>query len=443
MRLFRCQECGQTVFFENRLCEQCGHALGYLPERFELLTLNSNGEALKPIRQQHRTFRYCANAAHGACNWLISGDSPENFCAACRHNNVIPDLDQGDNLLRWQRMEWAKHRLFYTLTALNLPLKNLADDPEHGLAFNFLADPPGPGPNILTGHDEGLITINLNEADDSFREKLRAEMGEPYRTLLGHFRHEVGHYFWDLLVRDTGRLDSCRALFGDDRQDYAQALQRHYAEGPPPGWEQNFISSYATAHPWEDFAETWAHYLHIVDTLETASAFGLRIHPAAAKSQALHADIDFDPHHAPSMQVLLDAWLPLTFAVNSLNRSMGLGDLYPFVLWPPVTRETAIHPRNHPCGHRRSRNANCLARAPSIGGQPEANLQQPPSDPPAPPGPPPIRPPVNPPEIEPPDAPPPVELPPGETPPPPGPDEPPIPLRVARSDNKTFSEAHE
>ena len=238
-------------------------------------------------------------------------------------------------------------------------------------------------------------------------------MGEPYRTLLGHFRHEVGHYFWDLLVRDSGRLDAFRALFGDDRQDYAQALERHYAEGPPPGWEQNFISSYATAHPWEDFAETWAHYLHIVDTLETASAFGLRIHPAAAKNQALHADIDFDPHHAPSIQVLLDAWFPLTFAVNSLNRSMGLADLYPFVLWAPVIEKLQfIHETIQ---------------------QAQAELQQPPSDPPAPPGPPPIRPPVNPPEIEPPDAPPPVELPPGETPPQPGPEEPPIPLRVDRS----------
>jgi hypothetical protein len=433
MRLFRCQECGQTVFFENRRCEQCGHALGYLPQTIELLALDIQGDIVTPIQEPRRTFRYCANAPQGACNWLVPENLSEIFCAACRHNSVIPDLAENGNLVRWQRIEGAKRRLFYTLIALNLPLRNLADDPERGLAFNFLADPLGTGPNILTGHDGGLITINLNEADDALREKLRAEMGEPYRTLLGHFRHEVGHYFWDLLVRDTGRLDDCRAIFGDDRQDYAQALSRHYAEGPPPGWEQNFISSYATAHPWEDFAETWAHYLHIVDTLETASAFGLRIHPTATNSRMLHADIDFDPHHAASMQVLVEAWLPLTFAVNSLNRSMGQGDLYPFVLWPPVIEKLQfIHEVIQAGAAVQER------EVPRLGDQGAAPEQ--PSDPPAPPGPSPIRPPVEPPVIEPPETPPPVELPPDEIPPPPGPDEPPIPLRVARSQAEAFTQ---
>jgi hypothetical protein len=326
MRLFKCQSCGQTVFFENRTCEQCGHALGYLPAATQLLALERQGEFFAAVKGQHLKFRYCENASQDACNWVIPADSPDRFCAACRHNRTIPDLAAGNNRLAWQRMEFAKHRLFYTLIALRLPLKNLVDDPTGGLAFDFLADVPGAGPKILTGHEEGLITINLNEADHAERERLRTQMGEPYRTLLGHFRHEVGHYFWNVLVRDAGRLEACRAVFGDDTQDYAASLKRHYAEGPPKGWEANYISAYATAHPWEDFAETWAHYLHIVDTLETASAFGLRIHPAATRNRALHADIDFDPHSAGSMQALVDAWLPLTFAVNSLNRSLGQPD---------------------------------------------------------------------------------------------------------------------
>lgn len=335
MRLFRCRACGQTVFFENTACGNCGHALGFLATTQEMLTLTRQGSNWRRVKSLQR-FIYCDNAGLGACNWLIPADSPETFCPACRHNRRIPDLSVPENLTQWRRMEIAKHRLFYTLIALGLPLRSFADDAQHGLAFDFLPDPPGPGPRTLTGHDEGLVTINLAEADDAMRERFRTEMGEPYRTLLGHFRHETGHYFWNILLRDTGRMDGFRAMFGDETKDYAEALQAHYQNGPPPDWEQNYISAYATSHPWEDFAESWAHYLHIVDTLETASAFGLRIHPGTAKRRMLHADIVFAPHQADRIETLIASWLPLTIAVNSLNRSMGLADLYPFTLAPKV-----------------------------------------------------------------------------------------------------------
>ncbi len=331
MRLFKCLECDQTVFFENRFCERCGHALGYLPEAKQFLALWRQGDLFFPVKGRRLEFRYCANAAQDACNWLIQADSAEEFCVSCRHNRTIPDLTQGQNLRHWQRMETAKRRLFYTLIALRLPLKSFRDDPEHGLAFDILAETPA-RPHILTGHDDGLITLNLAEADDAQRERFRSEMFEPYRTLLGHFRHEMGHYFWNVLIRDGFRLEPCRAVFGDDTANYGAALRHHYEQGPPIDWAQNYISAYAASHPWEDFAETWAHYLNIVDTLETASTFGLQIHPAATKNRTLHADIDFDPHQAPDVQSLIAAWLPLSFAVNSLNRSMGLADFYPFVL---------------------------------------------------------------------------------------------------------------
>lgn len=340
MRLFSCRSCGQTVFFENSLCGYCGHALGFLARAREMLTLTltARGDELQRLgSRQH--YRYCANAAHGACNWLVPRASTEIFCAACRYNRIIPDLSAPELLAQWRRLEAAKHRLIYTLMSLGLPLRSYVDDPAHGLAFEFLADLPGPGPRILTGHEEGLITINLAEADDSTREAVRAAMGEPYRTLLGHVRHESGHYFWNLLLRDTGRLDGFRALFGDETQDYATALQTHYRNGPPPDWTQNYISAYAACHPWEDFAESWAHYLHIVDTLETASAFGLRIHPNSTRRRLLHADISFDPHQTTAIEPLIAAWLPLTFAVNALNRSMGLADLYPFMLAPKVVEK--------------------------------------------------------------------------------------------------------
>ena len=159
-------------------------------------------------------------------------------------------------------------------------------------------------------------------------------MGEPYRTLVGHFRHEVGHYFWDRLVRDGGKFDACRKIFGDDRANYGQALQTYYSNGAPSDWQNNFVTPYAAAHPWEDFAETWAHYLHIVDTLEMAGAFGMRIHPGLDKVGDLDASVDFDPYLVCEMSRLIDTWLPLSIALNCLNHTMGQPDLYPFVLSP-------------------------------------------------------------------------------------------------------------
>jgi hypothetical protein len=191
----------------------------------------------------------------------------------------------------------------------------------------------------MTGHENGVITVALIEADDVEREKRRSQMHEPYRTLLGHFRHEVGHHYWDLLVRDGGKLDACRSMFGDDSQDYQAALEKHYREGTPPDWQENFVSAYATTHPWEDFAETWAHYLHIVDTLEMASSFGMEVKPKLDADGAHAARIDFDPYISKNIQGIIAAWLPFVFAMNSVSRTMGQGDLYPFVLAPAVVQK--------------------------------------------------------------------------------------------------------
>jgi hypothetical protein len=250
----------------------------------------------------------------------------------------------------WARLEAAKRRLFYTLLRLDLPLQSRIEDPDRGLAFDFLADAPqSHAQGVMTGHDNGLITLALREADDAVREKVRSEMGEPYRTLLGHFRHESGHYFWDRLVATNPvMLEEFRRLFGDEREDYDAALRRHYNESAPVGWQDNYVSFYATTHPWEDFAETWAHYLHIVDTLETARVFGIKIRPRVA-AEELSGQVDFDAHKAASMTQLIDAWLPIAFAVNSMNRSMGQPDLYPFVLAPPAIEKLAfVHQLTHP-----------------------------------------------------------------------------------------------
>ena len=337
MRLFRCQACDQVLYFENTRCEKCGHSLGFLPESACLSALEPEGEGWRPLAAPKQIRRFCANAEYQACNWMVQEGTNDILCAACRHNRTIPDLTVAENLPPWRRIQDAQHRLVYTLQRLRLPLSTKVEDPEHGLTFDVLADPPGgAGPKVMTGHDEGLITLALAEADDAERERRRTAMGEPYRTLLGHVRHESGHHYWNLLVRDGGLLEECRAVFGDDSRDYNEALQAYYARGAPPDWQNAFVSAYATAHPWEDFAETWAHYLHIVDTLEMGGSFGLRVQPKVARSDDLTAEIDFDPYRVETIEQLVRAWLPLTFAANSLNRCMGSPDLYPFVLSPPA-----------------------------------------------------------------------------------------------------------
>jgi hypothetical protein len=353
MKLFECQNCGQPLYFENTSCESCGLPLGYLPEREIVTALEVVGNGVwRALAERKGLYRLCANAQHNVCNWLVVADHPDGYCAACRHNRTIPDLSRPENLGHWRKIESAKHRLFYTLLRLRLPLATRTEDP-NGLAFDFLSEPAsasmGHSP-VMTGHDRGLITLNLADADDPNREFQRQSMGEPYRTLLGHFRHETAHYYWGRLVLNSPAIEEFRRLFGDEREDYGASLQRYYAQGPAANWQERFVTSYASAHPWEDFAETWAHYFHMVDTLETAGAFGLRLRPTVANRADLAMVIDFDPHLA-DMARIIHAWLPLTFAVNSINRSMGQPDLYPFVLAPPaIWKLTFVHDRIHAGG---------------------------------------------------------------------------------------------
>ncbi|WP_119168194.1 zinc-binding metallopeptidase family protein [Algihabitans albus] len=340
MKLFACQNCGQTLYFENTHCEQCGYRLGYLSNKTLLSALEQETEGRwRSLADPGDAVRFCINADFGACNWLVPAGSEDSFCGACKLNRTTPNLDVSENLLLWQRLETAKHRLVYALLRLKLPLISKLDDSARGLAFDFVAGSGTTfreGPQAITGHAQGLITINIGEADPVERERSRAAMTEPYRTLLGHFRHEVGHHYWERLVQDTPELRSFRSLFGDERQDYGAALDGHYDTGPPEDWQSSFISGYASAHPWEDFAETWSHYLHILDTLETAEAFGLSLAIPQRKQTPQRLQIDFDPYDQVIFPDLIEAWLPLTFAVNSLNQSMGQPDLYPFVLAPKV-----------------------------------------------------------------------------------------------------------
>jgi hypothetical protein len=331
VRLFTCAVCKQILFFENVQCGRCGHTLAYLPEHRVVSALTERDGTLAALAPEASGARYrlCANyAQHAVCNWAVPAESEGALCRACRLNHVIPNLSSDAAKLAWHKLESAKRRVLYTLIELRLPIES-AEDSGGGLGFSFKEDQQGE--KVYTGHDDGLITINIAEADDAYREKMRNELGEPYRTVLGHVRHEIGHYYWDRLVRDSRWLLPFRALFGDERADYAAARTRHYELGPRRDWQSSCVSAYAAMHPWEDWAESFAHYLHIVDTLETARSYGIALRPVpdggaqlpAMSARRLHFD-DFGD--------LISAWFPLTIALNSLNRSMGLGDPYPFVL---------------------------------------------------------------------------------------------------------------
>ena len=337
MKLFRCDHCHNLVYFENHTCVACGHILAYLPEPDFVASLDlvdasapaAPGSLWRsPAPAAHgRRYRLCANyTRYQTCNWAVAEEDPNPLCLSCRLTSIIPNLSAPGHLAAWYKLETAKRRLLHGLRVLGLPTapKRSAEDHE-GLEFAFLADPSDPAaPRVLTGHANGLVTVNVAEADDVERERRRACFHEPYRTLLGHFRHESGHYYWDRLLRDhPGRLAPFRSLFGDERQpDYAAALRRHHAEGPPADWQARHVSAYASAHPWEDWAETWAHYLHMTDTLETAEACGVRL---ASPKLASPAATD-------AFAAMIARWFELTHALNNLNRGLGQPDGYPFVL---------------------------------------------------------------------------------------------------------------
>lgn len=321
MQTFNC-ECGARVFFANSKCVSCQRDLLFVPRLGTMATVLNAGPTLS-LHNVNEVHKRCGNQlSWGVCNWAVPADDPNPLCQACRLNDVIPDLSVADNNALWADVEQAKRHLIYTLNQLGLPVQSKIESPA-GLSFRLMHDTPGR--EVLTGHADGVITLNMREADPVAREQARIDLREGYRTLLGHMRHEVGHYYWDLIIRDGGRVEGCRKVFGDERKDYAQALEEHYSTPPAPGWEQTFISVYAASHPWEDWAETWAHLLHMVDTLESAHHFGL-----SGPSPLAHGEGRWD------MDTAIATWGEVSVALNTLNRSMGMPDPYPFTITPAI-----------------------------------------------------------------------------------------------------------
>lgn len=386
-RNYRCH-CGQPVFFRNSKCLACDTPLGYDPERGMLLPLmpgpqegtwrewqaqaapakatpdDAHPPLLQDIPGQQSAnpptaapgpdvagtvsgiesesgapvYKRCLNLSTPAsCNWLMAVEDPHDMCRACRLNRTIPDLTDPalpDNGYLWGQVELAKRRLVSSLILLKLPVAScMSEDPEHGLMFDFLRSPLN-GPYILTGHNTGLITLNIDEADDAKREAVRKALREPYRTLLGHLRHEVGHYYWGRLIAGTRWHEGFSRLFGDESVNYPASLQRNYDEGPPPDWPMHFVSAYASAHPWEDWAECWAHYLHMRDAIDTALSFGLSVDRFDLEFTPFTLDALYQPEHPEAGQFLafLNHWTRLTTMLNEMSRSMGQPDFYPFAL---------------------------------------------------------------------------------------------------------------
>jgi hypothetical protein len=310
VRVFACPACQHLVTFESVRCLNCSTELAFDPGPRELVAVPGPAER-------------CANEEIAACNWLAP--APGELCASCALTRTRPADDDAEGMAAFPAAEAAKRRLLFALGELGLP--------SDGLTFDLLSSAQEP---VTTGHADGVVTLDLAEADAASREQRRTDLDEPYRTVLGHLRHEVGHYYQDVLAPDgSPQREQCRAIFGDDRADYQEAIDRHYATGPPEDWPERFVSAYATMHPWEDWAETFAHYLHIRDALQTAAAHGLRVEGPeipVADEAPLHAD----PVEDGDIRTLLDAWLPLTYALNAMSRSLGSRDVYPFVISPPV-----------------------------------------------------------------------------------------------------------
>ncbi len=305
MRSFTCPSCSQLVFMDNDRCLRCGTSLAFDPGQQTVVAAPEGGR--------------CANHEVIACSWLVDGDA--ELCRSCALTRTRPPTGDAEAMQEWTTAEQAKRQLVSQMIDLDLDIS--------GVTFDLISSAHEP---VTTGHADGLITLDVRESDDVNRVQVRERMGEAYRTMLGHFRHEIGHYLWMTMVDGTDRLDSFRTVFGDDRADYGEALQVHYDSPDPTGWENTHVSVYATAHPWEDFAETLAHYLHIRATLQTASAFGLAVdggHPVLdATPEAAEQAIDDEQGIRP----IIAEWLPLTYALNAVNRAMGTKPLYPFVL---------------------------------------------------------------------------------------------------------------
>ncbi|MHA7056720.1 zinc-binding metallopeptidase family protein [Aquimarina sp. M1] len=329
MKIFSCPNCSSLLYFENTMCRNCQSSVGFDFKSSEFVLID--GIISQSTTHTTGFAKCCKNFHISVCNWVTEYQN-DTFCKSCNTTQIIPDVNDRDNLEKWKRLEAAKRRLLYQLSRLGLSFHKETDLYPKGLLFNFLST--GNSEGLVTGHNDGVITILLEEADSIEREQIRKQMSEPYRTLIGHFRHEIGHYYWPIIIHQSN-IEKYRSIFGDERKDYQQSLEAHYKNGATSDWNHFFISKYASSHSWEDWAETWAHYLHLLDALETAHFSGIGLMNNEKTSYVVCPN----PYTLTSFEEILDWGVKLTCAGNSLNRSMGLSDIYPFIIPEPVVKK--------------------------------------------------------------------------------------------------------
>jgi hypothetical protein len=326
----RCPHCRRFIYLDTLVCPDCEATLAYHVPSREFVGLREGRATV-----DGEMWFACSNRGWG-CNWLVHEDAAAGRCISCRLTRTQPDADDTIAMEKLAKTEESKRRMLIQLGDLGLPIVPWYTQPG-GLGFDLLSS-LSEGRRVTIGHANGIITIDLAESLDDRREALRVRLGEPYRTMLGHLRHEVGHYYQKVLITDEETWSRCRALFDDERASYQEAIKRHYSLGAPEGWQESYISEYATMHPWEDFAETFAHYLHITGTLQTAAAIGIQLD--AAVTSARDTDVvPRDSYADEPVQLLLSDWEWMSQAFNRINRSMGFGDLYPFDIPAPAKRK--------------------------------------------------------------------------------------------------------
>jgi hypothetical protein len=336
LKVFHCTHCEHLVFFENATCVRCQHTLAYLQDRELVGALNPlpDGKWQCIVGDQQPLYRLCDNyARESVCNWAIPEQDPHSLCYSCRFTHVLPDLGQPANRTAWYKLEVAKRRLLYTLVRLGAAPISKADDSEKGLAFAFLADTSevGTAP-ILTGHANGTITINVAEADDVERERRRAQLHEPYRALLGHFRHESGHYYWDRLIKDGPALETFRELSATN----GRIMRMRFTTIISKVRRQTGRAILSPPMPRHIPGRTGQKrgLTIFTSSIRLKQQCGLALRPHRSDEPKLKHGLDPTVRGGQSFDQLLESWFPLTYILNNLNRGLGLPDGYPFVLSP-------------------------------------------------------------------------------------------------------------
>ena len=269
---------------------------------------------------------FCANRDVIGCNWIAPKQGA--FCRSCAMTALAPDPEIPGAMANWAETEAAKRWVIDNLGRWHW---FRPEDPGTRPFFHMLADGDTLAP---MGHGDGVVTISVSEADAVVRTTRKEALNEPYRTMIGHMRHEIAHMLWWRLSLREDFLTAFREMFGDERADYPAALQRHYEHGPSRDWELFYLTSYASSHPHEDWAETVAHLVHLTDITDSFVATGL-VSPEMPRH-------NWDAYAEPDTATLVRVASALTTRVNHVNRSMGLSDIYPFVLSEKARQKLAF-----------------------------------------------------------------------------------------------------